>query len=39
MRGCINDVKNMSTYLNQHFVGYQREDFAGHPDLTTSRTP
>ncbi|KAL9085961.1 MAG: hypothetical protein Q9165_007323 [Trypethelium subeluteriae] len=25
LRGCINDVKNMSTYLNQHF-GYKRED-------------
>ncbi|KAK4987196.1 Ca(2+)-dependent cysteine protease [Elasticomyces elasticus] len=25
LRGCINDVKNMSTYLNGHF-GYKRED-------------
>lgn len=25
LRGCINDVKNMSTYLNQNF-GYARED-------------
>ncbi|KAF2730435.1 hypothetical protein EJ04DRAFT_500442 [Polyplosphaeria fusca] len=25
LRGCINDVKNMSTYLNSHF-GYKRED-------------
>jgi hypothetical protein len=25
LRGCINDVKNMSGYLNQHF-GYKRED-------------
>ncbi|KKY15580.1 putative peptidase c14 caspase catalytic [Diplodia seriata] len=25
LRGCINDVKNMSAYLNQHF-GYKRED-------------
>ncbi|KAJ5736918.1 uncharacterized protein N7483_002043 [Penicillium malachiteum] len=25
LRGCINDVKNMSTYLNQSF-GYARED-------------
>ncbi|KAL1623988.1 Ca(2+)-dependent cysteine protease [Neofusicoccum ribis] len=25
LRGCINDVKNMSNYLNQHF-GYKRED-------------
>ncbi|KAI9654320.1 MAG: Ca(2+)-dependent cysteine protease [Trizodia sp. TS-e1964] len=25
LRGCINDVKNMSTYLNEHF-GYKRED-------------
>jgi metacaspase-1 len=25
LRGCINDVKNMSTYLNQHF-NYKRED-------------
>jgi len=25
LRGCINDVKNMSTYLNNHF-GYKRED-------------
>ncbi|KIW02896.1 metacaspase-1, variant [Verruconis gallopava] len=25
LRGCINDVKNMSSYLNQHF-GYKRED-------------
>lgn len=25
LRGCINDVKNMSTYLNQHF-GYKRGD-------------
>ncbi|KAK2749223.1 Ca(2+)-dependent cysteine protease [Myotisia sp. PD_48] len=25
LRGCINDVKNMSSYLNQHF-GYGRED-------------
>ena len=25
LKGCINDVKNMSTYLNQHF-GYRRED-------------
>ncbi|KZF24573.1 caspase-like protein [Xylona heveae TC161] len=25
LRGCINDVKNMSTYLNEHF-GYARED-------------
>lgn len=25
LRGCINDVKNMSQYLNQHF-GYKRED-------------
>ncbi|KAF2263513.1 hypothetical protein CC78DRAFT_533939 [Lojkania enalia] len=25
LRGCINDVKNMSTYLNSHF-GYRRED-------------
>lgn len=25
LRGCINDVKNMSTYLNQQF-GYARED-------------
>jgi hypothetical protein len=25
LRGCINDVKNMSTYLNQTF-GYARED-------------
>lgn len=24
LRGCINDVKNLSTYLNQHF-GYRRE--------------
>ncbi|KAK5172924.1 Ca(2+)-dependent cysteine protease [Saxophila tyrrhenica] len=25
LRGCINDVKNMSSYLNGHF-GYKRED-------------
>ncbi|KAK7540501.1 metacaspase-1 [Phyllosticta citribraziliensis] len=25
LRGCINDVKNMSGYLNQHY-GYKRED-------------
>jgi hypothetical protein len=25
LRGCINDVKNMSTYLNE-FFGYKRED-------------
>jgi hypothetical protein len=25
LRGCINDVKNMSAYLNGHF-GYKRED-------------
>lgn len=25
LRGCINDVKNMSTYLNAHF-NYKRED-------------
>ncbi|MCJ1419882.1 Ca(2+)-dependent cysteine protease [Xylographa parallela] len=25
LRGCINDVKNMSTYLNNHF-NYKRED-------------
>lgn len=25
LRGCINDVRNMSSYLNQHF-GYKRED-------------
>ncbi|KAF1950239.1 hypothetical protein CC80DRAFT_456012 [Byssothecium circinans] len=25
LRGCINDVKNMSAYLNSHF-GYKRED-------------
>ncbi|KAI8939354.1 Ca(2+)-dependent cysteine protease [Plenodomus lindquistii] len=25
LRGCINDVKNMSTYLNEYF-GYKRED-------------
>jgi len=25
LRGCVNDVKNMSAYLNGHF-GYQRED-------------
>jgi len=25
LRGCINDVKNVSTYLNNHF-GYKRED-------------
>lgn len=25
LKGCINDVKNMSAYLNQHF-GYRRED-------------
>ena len=25
LRGCINDVKNMSSYLNTHF-GYARED-------------
>lgn len=25
LRGCINDVKNMSNYLNAHF-GYKRED-------------
>ncbi|KAF1810654.1 hypothetical protein P152DRAFT_460349 [Eremomyces bilateralis CBS 781.70] len=25
LRGCINDVKNLSNYLNQHF-GYRRED-------------
>lgn len=25
LRGCINDVKNVSTYLNQSF-GYARED-------------
>jgi hypothetical protein len=25
LRGCINDVKNMSTYLNSHF-DYKRED-------------
>ena len=25
LRGCINDVKNMSTYLNNHF-NYRRED-------------
>lgn len=25
LRGCINDVKNMSAYLNNHF-GYKRED-------------
>ncbi|KAL1601806.1 Ca(2+)-dependent cysteine protease [Paraconiothyrium brasiliense] len=25
LRGCINDVKNMSTYLNSHF-NYKRED-------------
>lgn len=25
LRGCINDVKNMSSYLNQNF-GYARED-------------
>lgn len=25
LRGCINDVKNMSGYLNNHF-GYKRED-------------
>lgn len=25
LRGCINDVKNMSTYLNKNF-GYARED-------------
>lgn len=25
LRGCINDVKNMSNYLNEHF-GYARED-------------
>lgn len=25
LRGCINDVKNMSGYLNGHF-GYKRED-------------
>jgi len=25
LRGCINDVKNMSNYLNEHF-GYKRED-------------
>lgn len=25
LRGCINDVKNVSTYLNQNF-GYARED-------------
>lgn len=25
LRGCINDVKNMSTYLNQNF-GYARDD-------------
>jgi hypothetical protein len=25
LRGCINDVKNMSTYLNGHF-NYKRED-------------
>ncbi|KAI0121652.1 caspase domain-containing protein [Xylariales sp. AK1849] len=25
LRGCINDVKNMSAYLSQHF-GYKRED-------------
>ncbi|GAB7357295.1 hypothetical protein MBLNU459_g8262t1 [Dothideomycetes sp. NU459] len=25
LRGCINDVKNMSSYLNEHF-GYKRED-------------
>jgi hypothetical protein len=25
LRGCINDVKNMSGYLNSHF-GYKRED-------------
>lgn len=25
LRGCINDVKNMSTYLNERF-GYKRED-------------
>ncbi|EON65215.1 hypothetical protein W97_04452 [Coniosporium apollinis CBS 100218] len=25
LRGCINDVKNMSNYLNQYF-GYRRED-------------
>ncbi|WPH04298.1 Hypothetical protein R9X50_00718700 [Acrodontium crateriforme] len=25
LRGCINDVKNMSTYLNEHF-NYKRED-------------
>ena len=25
LRGCINDVKNMSSYLNEYF-GYKRED-------------
>ena len=25
LKGCVNDVRNMSTYLNQHF-GYKRED-------------
>lgn len=25
LKGCINDVKNLSTYLNQHF-NYRRED-------------
>ncbi|KAI2469182.1 caspase domain-containing protein [Annulohypoxylon bovei var. microspora] len=25
LRGCINDVRNMSSYLNEHF-GYKRED-------------
>ena len=25
LRGCINDVKNMTAYLNNHF-GYKRED-------------
>lgn len=25
LRGCINDVRNMTTYLSEHF-GYKRED-------------
>ena len=31
LRGCINDVKNMSTYLNSYF-GYKREDMVNLTD-------